>query len=265
MTDPATIYEEWRVPAVFAPLARQVLDQTEIPPGARVLDVACGSGIVARGVAQRMGPAGRVVGLDFNQGMLEAARRAAAAEEVDIEWREGNAEDLPFANASFDLVFCQQSLQFFPDRGRALAEMHRVLVPGGKVVIATWRGLDRHPFSAALDRAVRRRLSAPGLETAFSLGEPATLAMLVREAGFSDVSIEPITIEANYAQPERFVELHVAAAAAGIPTFHGMDTAARASLIEDIREEMAEPVRQATIGDRVRFPLQAIVARALRQ
>jgi ubiquinone/menaquinone biosynthesis C-methylase UbiE len=135
MTDPATIYEDWFVPAVFAPLARKVIDQTEIPVHARVLDVACGTGIVARLIAQRIGAQGRVVGLDFSPAMLAAARRAAAADELEIEWHEGSVQDLPFDDGSFDLVFCQMGLQFFPDRARAVAEMHRVLAPGGRAVL----------------------------------------------------------------------------------------------------------------------------------
>src|SRR5688572_5521057 len=107
MTDPATIYEDWFVPAVFAPLARKVIDQTEIAPDARVLDVACGTGIVARLIAQRIGAQGRVVGLDLSPAMLAVARRAAASAGLSVEWHEGSAEALPFADSTFDLVFCQ--------------------------------------------------------------------------------------------------------------------------------------------------------------
>ena len=112
MTDPASIYEEWFVPALFAPLAREVLAHTNIAADARLLDVACGTGIVARSVASRLGPEGRVVGLDFSPAMLAAARRAAEREGLDIEWREGSALDLPFADGIFDLVTCQMGMQF---------------------------------------------------------------------------------------------------------------------------------------------------------
>ncbi len=136
MTDPATIYEEWFVPALFAPLARQVLADTDVAAGARVLDVACGSGIAARTAAPRVAPGGSVTGLDANPAMLAAARRAAA-DALEIDWRQGNAEQLPFPDGSFDLVLCQMGLQFFPHREQAVAEMARVLTPGGQVVIST--------------------------------------------------------------------------------------------------------------------------------
>src|SRR4051812_20686772 len=105
MADPATIYEEWLVPPGFGPLAQQVLAATDVPPAARVLDVACGSGILARTIARQI-PAGHVTGLDASPTMLAAARRATDEEGLAIEWREGNASALPFASATFDLVFC---------------------------------------------------------------------------------------------------------------------------------------------------------------
>src|SRR4051795_631540 len=101
MAEPARIYEEWLVPAVFGPLAQQVLAATDVPPGARVLDIACGSGILARTLARQMSPAGHVTGFDMSPTMLAAARRAADEEGLAIEWREGDASALPFASATF--------------------------------------------------------------------------------------------------------------------------------------------------------------------
>src|SRR3954468_24179080 len=154
MTDPANIYEERFVPAMFALLAQLVLATIGMQPGTRVLDVACGSGIVARTAAPLVGSSGQVAGLDANPAMLAVARQAAAADGLNIEWRVGNAQSLPFADRSFDLVLCQHGLQFFPDRLAALTEMHRVLAPGGRVAIVTWRGLDQHPLFAAFARAL---------------------------------------------------------------------------------------------------------------
>jgi SAM-dependent methyltransferase len=265
MSDPATVYEEWFVPALFAPLAREVLDHTEIPVGARVLDVACGTGIVARTIARRMGPTGQVVGLDLSPAMLAAARGAAEVEELAIEVRQGNAEHLPFADGTFDLVLCQMGMQFIPDRPRAAAEMHRVLTLGGQVVISTWRGLDQNPFFAEYEQAVRRRFDSPALETPFVLGDPLALAALLQDAGFTDVSIEPVMIEANYTEPDRFIELQVKASAAAIPELQRLAPAELDALIAAIREDMAEPVREATFGDRLRFPMQGIVARGVKR
>src|SRR5262245_50546422 len=106
MSDPASIYEEWFVPAMFAPLAQRVLAGSDVRSGSRLLDVACGTGIVARTAAPLVGPSGRVVGLDTSPVMLSVAREAASADGLDIEWRLGNAQVLPFADRSFDLALC---------------------------------------------------------------------------------------------------------------------------------------------------------------
>jgi ubiquinone/menaquinone biosynthesis C-methylase UbiE len=262
MSDAAAIYEEWFVPAVFAPLAREVLDHTDIPAGARVLDIACGTGIVARTVARQMGPTGRVVGLDLSPAMLAIAQRAARAEELEIEWREGSAEDLPFDTGAFDLVVCQMGLMFFPDRPRAVSEMHRVLAPGRRMVVSTWRGLDQNPFFAVLARAVRRQIGSSAVETPHSLGDPAALAILLQEAGFSNISVEPVLVEANYAQPENYIALQFTAMAAAIPELQRFDPTELTALIAAIGQEMAAPVQLATIGDRLRVPIQGLVARA---
>jgi SAM-dependent methyltransferase len=259
------MYEDWFVPAVFAPLAREVIGRTDVPAGARVLDVACGSGIVARTVAPLVGPKGHVVGLDFNLAMLAKARRAAEAEGLDIDWREGSAEDLPFGNGVFDLVFCQMGLQFFPDRLRAAAEMHRVLALGGQVIVTTWRGLDQNPFFAAFERSVRRHFNSPAIELPFSMGDPIVVAELLQDANFTNISVEPVEIEANYTQPDRFIELQVVASAAAIPALQALDATELGNIIAAIREEMVEPVREATTGDRLRFPMRGFVTRGVRK
>lgn len=260
MGDPAAIYEEWFVPAVFAPLARAVIDDTEVAPDARVLDVACGTGIVARTVAARLGPEGRVVGLDFSPPMLAAARRAAEREGLSIAWREGSALDLPFDDGVFDLIFCQMGMQFFPDRARAVAEMRRVLAPGGRVVLTTWRGLDQHPFPAALARAVQERVGSPALGMPFALGDPSVLAGLLQDAGFADISVEPVEIAADYARPEEYVALQIRASAAGIAALQGLPAPELEAIVAAIAADMTGPVRAATEGNRLRFPMYGIVA-----
>ena len=142
--------------------------------------------------------------------------------------------------------------------------MHRVLAPGGQVVISTWRGIDQNPFFAAFERAVRHRFDSPAIELPFSMGNPTVVVTLLQEAGFTEVSVELVAIEADYTQPDRFVDLQVAASAAAIPALRELDAADLATLIAAIREDMADPVREATIGDRLRFPMQGIVARGVR-
>jgi ubiquinone/menaquinone biosynthesis C-methylase UbiE len=115
-----------------------------------VLDVACGTGIVARLAADRVSPGGSVTGLDLNPGMLSVARSFSPTLDVGLEWREGSAMALPFANASFNVVLCQQGLQFFPDRLAALREMHRVLAPNGRLGLSVRRPIQQNPYMAAM-------------------------------------------------------------------------------------------------------------------
>jgi SAM-dependent methyltransferase len=139
------VYEAELVPAIFGAWAPVVVDLCDPRPGERVLDLACGTGVVARLAARRVGPTGRVVGVDPNPRMLAVARAGVAPEPgaAPVEWRQAGAEALPLADAGFDVVCCQLGLQFFIDRPVALREMHRVLAPGGQLALMVWRSIDR--------------------------------------------------------------------------------------------------------------------------
>ena len=126
-------YERHLVPAIFAPWATVLLELARLQPGERVLDAACGTGVVARAATSRVGAAGTVTGVDLNPGMLDVARAVSGEAGQAIAWREGDLAALPFADGAFDVVLCQQGLQFFPDCLAALQEMRRVLVPGGQL------------------------------------------------------------------------------------------------------------------------------------
>ena len=265
MSDPAEIYDSWFVPILFAPLAEQMVADTSLPPRARVLDVGCGTGIVARTVAARLRGQGAVTGLDLNPAMLRVARRASEAAGLTIDWVQGDAQALPFPDASFDNVFCQQAIQFFPDRALAVAEMHRVLAPGGEVAIVCWRGLARNPFFAHFAQVVQQQAGSDALALPFALDDPRELAGLQQQAGFEDVSVEPIDVTAVYADPARFVEMQMTASAAGIRTLQGMSPSELAAVIEAIRADMAEPVRAATVDGHLRIPVQGMLARGVRR
>lgn len=139
--DQAEVYESKLVPAIFGEWAPHLVDAAGVAPGQAVLDVACGTGVVAREASDRMGGEGKVVGLDLNEGMLEVARRLRP----DIEWRKGDAAELPFPDGSFDVVLCQSALMFFPDRAGALREMARVVTSGGAVAVQVWGSLESQP------------------------------------------------------------------------------------------------------------------------
>lgn len=264
MTDPASTYDAWFVPAVFAPLARAVIAETALPAAARVLDVACGSGIVARTIAARPGFAGTIVGLDLSPAMLAAAVRASVTEGHAIEWIQGSAQHLPFPDASFDVLFCQQGMQFFPDRQAAMNEMARVLAPGGEAVITTWRGLDENPFFAELARVVLTHVGSPALEKPFSLGDPGELGALLLGAGFAQISVEPVAITTDYTHPHEFVARQIRASAAAIPALQALSAADLDALIAAVAGEFRASVSGATSSGRLRVPMQGIVARGVR-
>jgi SAM-dependent methyltransferase len=152
----AETYEAAFVPSLSAHLAPHLLDAAEVTAGDHVLDVACGTGIVARMATERIGPAGRVVGLDRNEAMLTVARRIRP----DLDWRRGEAMSLPFPDDSFDVVLCQSGLMFVPDPAAAVGEMARVVRPGGRVAAQVWSSLDVRPHPAA--RRGRRPQRRPG-------------------------------------------------------------------------------------------------------
>src|SRR5688572_11685353 len=134
----AEIYESAFVPAIFAQWSPTLLDAAGVEPGQRVLDVACGTGVLARTAADRVGPAGEAVGVDLSEGMLTVARRLRP----DIEWHRGDAAELPLADADFDVTVCQSALMFMTDATAALREMARVTRASGTVGVQVYASLD---------------------------------------------------------------------------------------------------------------------------
>jgi SAM-dependent methyltransferase len=184
----ANAYEALFVPALFGQWAAKVVDAAQIQPGQRVLDVACGTGILAREFASRMGSSGRVAGVDLSLGMVAVARQLAPT----IEWRQGAAESLPFPDLSFDTVASQFGLMFFTDRRRALREMLRVLAPGGRLAVAVWDSLHNIPAYASEVTLLEQTAGLPAadaLRAPFVLGKREDLAMLFSEAGVASVEI----------------------------------------------------------------------------
>lgn len=194
----AAAYERNNVKLLFEPLAAVVVERSDVRTGDRVLDVACGTGIVARTVAPVVGASGRVVGSDLNPAMLiEAATHVPAG--VNIEWREANAEQLVFEDDSFDVVFCQQGLQFVPNKAAAASEMRRVLAPGGRAVVAIWRSLAHNMIPRTWHDCIAKHLSpetASVLGRAFSaeLDDPAMWTGLFTDAGFATVGVESVEL-----------------------------------------------------------------------
>ena len=183
-------YEKFFVPAIGAPLAADLVSTAALRSGERILDVACGTGVVTRLAAARVGKAGAVAGVDVNPGMLAVARSVAPSD-ATIDWYETSAEAMPLADASFDVVLCQMGLQFVPNKVQALKEIRRVLGPGGRVVLnlpgpvpELFVGM-RDALSQHIDPQ-----SAKFVDVVFSLHDADQLKGLMAEAGFSDIVAE---------------------------------------------------------------------------
>ena len=231
-------YERHFVPVIGAPFARRLLAAARLVPGERVLDVACGTGIVTRLAAEAVGPSGSVAGLDVNPGMLEVARTAAPAEAA-IEWHVSSAEDLALPDATFDAVLCSLGFMFFPDKLGALREMHRVLAPGGRVVLGT-PGPTPALFEA-IDEALNAHVG-PGasmfVHAVFSVHDATEVRDLLVGAGFEDVVTETDTVPLRVPLPAEFFwqYVHSTPLAAVVGQ---LDDTARRALERDVVERCA--------------------------
>ncbi len=253
---PAEMFDRYFGPALFIPWARVLLEYATPQPGERVLDLACGTGTVARHVAPVVGASGKVVALDISPGMLDVARSHPAPAGAPIEWRAGDATSLDLPDDVFDLVLCQQGLQFFPERDAAVREMRRVLTGEGRVALDVWQALDRHPVYEALCRAEARQLDVALSDVAspWSLPDAGELRALLSEAGFQRIEIIARSLDAQFPSPERFVYLTLFAAAAFLPEFDWEDEASRTALIEAVTSEIEPVVRRYRSGEWLIIP-----------
>ena len=193
----AEIYERFFVPALFTDWPPQILQAAEVTQGQTVLDVACGTGILARAAFQWVGDTGHVSGVDINDGMLAVAKDQNA----DIDWQQGQAESLPFEDATFDHVVSQFGLMFFQDRRKAITEMLRVMKPGHKACIAVWASLSATPGYAAVATMLNDVFNAEiaqSIEAPYCLGDARELASIVAEAGACNVAVNTVAGKARF-------------------------------------------------------------------
>ena len=254
-------YERYLVPAVFEPWSEVLLDVVGIAPGSRVLDIASGTGVVARAAARRAGGGGLVVASDVSGPMLARAASIGAPDgAAPIEYVDASADALPFDDGSFDVVLCQQGLQFFPARAAAVGEMRRVLRPGGVAGVAVWAsGHPLEPFGVYGDELAGTGAEPPfpgAFESeTFTMGVDVVRSLLV-EAGFSRVGAEVVELEVSW--PD------AGSAAAGVlgtpfgPLVHALPPDQRKRFETQLEKQFApeEP------GALVRRQTAAVVARA---
>lgn len=227
----AEFYESTFVPALFASWAERLVDAAQLTAAESVLDVACGTGVVARTAADRVGPAGVVTGLDRNAAMLEVARR----QRPDVRWTLGDAGALPFADGSHDAVLSQAALMFFADRTAALREMGRVAGPRGRVLVQVPGRLSASPGYLPLAQAVGRH--APGVldvvRSYFSIGEPEVLRELFAAAGLTIDRFETWLGATRLDSVDTFLAVEL------LPIADQVTTGVRDRIAEDCRPALA--------------------------
>jgi ubiquinone/menaquinone biosynthesis C-methylase UbiE len=263
---PAELYEEFFGPALFSPWAALLVDRAVPRPGERVLDLACGTGILTRRLASAVGPTGHVVGVDLSPDMLAVARRRPMPGGAAVEWRQQDAVDLDLPAAAFDLVTCQQGFQFFADRAAAARQARRLLVDGGRLAVSVWRGPEHHPLLEASTAAVARHLdvTTDALNTPFSFGDAGELASVLEDAGFTGVEVEELSMDAHFPSAQTFMAMTTVAAAAVVPAYADAvaEPSSRVALVEAATRASADLLERHRDGDGLTFPWFAHVATA---
>jgi ubiquinone/menaquinone biosynthesis C-methylase UbiE len=253
----AQAYENYLVPAIFRAGAAQLVDLANIQPGERVLDVGCGTGIVARTAAERTGAAGFASGLDLNPGMLEVAREASQDSAHRIEWRQGTAEEMPFARSSFDVILSQQAFQFLGDRSQALTEMRRVLAPGGRAVVSVLRSIEHNrTYRPVIEAFARHGGSDLGamMEAPFQRWSRDELRELALGAGFESVSVTLAVIPARFPSIPEFLQWELSSSPLS-EVVASMQQETRSAIIRDVEAGLKDYVDD----EGVFHPLQTYV------
>jgi ubiquinone/menaquinone biosynthesis C-methylase UbiE len=237
----ANSYETNIVPYVMEPCAVLLVERADPQPGERVVDVAAGTGIVARLVAPRAGASGRVVAVDANPAMLAVGCATQAPEGAAIEWREGDAHCLPLGDAEFDLALCQHGLQYFSDCPAALREMRRVVKPSGRIAICVWQSMEHDPVGQVIWPTIARYLEArpEALVPAYRWGDAAALSQVIEGAGFRSVVVSPCSLQIRRPYGPTYVANLVAGVRKLFPVLDAMSDEERATLVKRVESEVA--------------------------
>jgi ubiquinone/menaquinone biosynthesis C-methylase UbiE len=249
-------YEQgWQ--AQLAPAHDLMLDMAAPQPGERVLDVACGTGLVSLRIAAAVGEYGFVVGTDISERMVEAASSIAGGRGVrHVQFCRHDAEALPFPDASFDVSVCALGLMYVPDPAGALREMRRLITSGGRVAAAVWGARQRCGWAAVFP-ITDARVASEVCPLFFQLGTGDTLAQAMVEAGFADVRLERLPTTLAYASEESAL----AAVFRGGPValaYSRFDGATR----QAVHGEYLDSIAACRVGDGYRIPGEFVVAAA---
>jgi ubiquinone/menaquinone biosynthesis C-methylase UbiE len=263
-TSAAPLWQKWNHKFVIQTRAATelVVRGAGLAPGMKVLDLASGTGEPALSLAKAVGPQGRVVATDLVPQMLEAVRQNAAAQGLDnLEFRMADAESLPFSNGEFDRVTCRFGIMFFPDIPRAMAEVRRVLKPGGRVCFAVFGSLGDNPlFLVSLGpflKRVKMPSPPPDAPHIFRFADETKLANALSSAGFRDVSTNKQRVTFPWPGPAE--ECWEATRELAAP-FKKLIEAIPPDQTEEVIREVLDGVRRFQVGDNINLPATVIIA-----
>ena len=205
LVEAARGYENLFVPALFEQWTKHLIDGAGIREGSHVLDVACGTGVLARNALSRTGPGGRIVGVDPAPGMLVAAKDI----EPNIDWILCGAEALELDDETFDCVISQFGMMFFQDRQKSAEEIFRVLKPGGSLAIAVWNSIEQNPAYADIVSVLQEQVgtaAADALRLPYSLGKTQEVTAVLDNSGFTGISVETKVESARFPSSRHMVE-----------------------------------------------------------
>jgi ubiquinone/menaquinone biosynthesis C-methylase UbiE len=262
--NPTQAYEQYMVPGIMIPGVERMLHYAQPRTGERVLDVACGTGIVARTVAPILSEQGSVTALDINPAMLAVARGLPQPEGALIEWREGSVLSLPLSDSAYDLVLCHQGLQFFPDKVAALREAKRVLVSGGRIVVNVQQSLQQNPLYKTFNEVLVESMNIPALAAPFAFGDSDALYEVLEAAGFADPKVTPITHYITFPSTDIFIQASIIGSAAVIQELARLEAEAKTKLADQITLKMQPVLAPYVQSDgKLVMPLNANVGRGI--
>lgn len=243
----------------FRPFGRRLVEIAGVGRGMWVLDVATGPGEPALTIARRVGPSGLVVGVDFSPTMLRRARaRARKLRLRNALFREMDAERLAFNEMTFDRVFCRFGLMLMPDAERALAEMRRVLVPGGRVAVAVWSAQSKVNTLGIVRRTLERHDAfnpPPGAPDFFRFGKAGAIGRALRAAGFRQVRTERLTVEWVFKGPADFWDSMKKG-----PSLRRALSKVSPSVRRAVKEDVFRALEKFQRNGKLRIPNEAVLA-----
>jgi ubiquinone/menaquinone biosynthesis C-methylase UbiE len=262
--DAAAAYQRFLVPTVTGPWAAVLVERVALREGERVLDVACGTGAVARLAAQRVGATGHVTAFDINPRMLEVGQALPPVAGAAIDWREGSALAMPVPDAAFDVVTCQLGLQFLPDRSLALREMRRVLSNAGRLALSVYGPIEHNPTTHALSESLDRRVR-PGASlakrTEHALADRDELHALVAEAGFESVRITTEHITVALPSTAEYVRIQLTATPLA-RLFTDFAAAERQRMLSEITGDLDAALTPYVQADGLHYPQESHIVLA---